>query len=272
MADAATYELSDRIATLTLNLPERRNALGDAMIEAVIAGLERFRDDDGARVLIVTGAGSSFCSGGDLKMIDRWQGADAEAGENRRFDPIAQRDRYRFGIQQIPLTFAKVEKPIIAAVNGPAIGAGCDLALMCDIRISGEKARFGETFCKVGLAPGDGGAYFLSRIVGIEKACELTFTGDIIDSAEALRIGMVSRVVPQNDLLAEVNKLAAKIAANPPLALRMAKFALYKGQHQTLPESLELMALMQSMLHGTEDHVEGVKAFLEKRPPVFTGR
>lgn len=270
MSDLALYRVDDGIATLTLNDPERRNALGDDMIAAVVAALERFRADEAAKVLIVTGAGKAFCSGGDLKMMERWR----DGGDTARpaFDPIAQRDRYRFGIQQIPLTFARIEKPVIAAVNGPAVGAGCDLALMADIRIASDRAKFGEIFSRLGLAPGDGGAYFLPRIVGVEKACELIFTGEIIDAAEAERIRMVSRIVPDADLMTAARALAVKIASGPLQAHRMAKFAIYRGLHQTLEESLQTMALMQSMLHGTKDHEEGVRAFLEKREPRFEGR
>lgn len=260
------YEKSGGIATLTLNQPERRNPLNDPMINDVVAALEDFRLDDESKVLIVTGTGKAFCSGGDLKMIENWREG------NGAFDPIAQRERYRRGIQRIPMLFSKIDKPVIAAVNGAAVGAGCDLALMADIRIASDQARFGESFCKVGLAPGDGGAFFLTRLVGLEKACELIFTGDIIDAQEALKIGMVSRVVPHGELMTAARTLAEKIAAGPTLALKMSKFAIYRSLHQNLDESLEMMALMQSMLHGTEDHREGVRAFIEKRAPVFKGK
>lgn len=276
MYENIRYELEQGVVTLTLNQPDRRNALGDAMIRDVVAALEQFRFDDEAKVLVLTGEGRAFCSGGDMKMIKKWgddgEQSRAEEAAVAAFDPIAQRERYRNGIQQIPLTFAKVEKPVIAAVNGAAVGAGCDLALMADIRIAGEHAKFGEIFCKVGLAPGDGGAYFLPRLVGIEKACELIFTGDIIDANEALRIGLVSRVVPGDELLSSALELARRMAQGPALALKMSKAAIYRGLHQTLDESLEMMALMQSMLHGTEDHREGVRAFMEKRAPVFGGK
>lgn len=273
MFEKIMYLVEDKVATLTLNQPDSRNSLSDDMIRDVVAGLEKFRLDEAANVLIITGAGKSFCSGGDLKMMNRWQKDDGTGEKNDdAFSPIRQRDRYREGIQRIPLTFAKIEKPIIAAVNGAAVGAGCDLALMADIRFAGEHAKFGEVFCKLGLAPGDGGAYFLPRLVGIEKACELIFTGDIIDAEEALKIGLVSRLVSGDSLMAEVRALALKMAAGPVLALKMAKFAIYRGLNQSLEESLQLMALMQSMLHGTEDHREGIRALAEKRTPTFLGR
>lgn len=271
MGSLTHYGVEAGVATLTLNDPDRRNALGDEMIEEVVGRLEDFRGDDAAAVLIVTGAGKAFCSGGDLKMMERWAGRD-KSDAPPPFDPIAQRDRYRFGIQQIPLTFRKIEKPVIAAINGPAVGAGNDLALMADIRIASDRAKFGEIFSKVGLAPGDGGAWFLTRIVGVEKACELIFTGDIIDAEEALRIGLVGRVVPADDLMKAAKELAGRIASGPVQAHKMAKFAIYRGLDQTLEESLQMMALMQSMLHGTKDHEEGVRAFLEKRAPEFKGR
>ncbi len=266
------YETGGGIATLTLNLPDRRNPLGEKMIGEILAGLERFNADDEARVLILTGEGKAFCSGGDLKMLEKWQEVNQPADGASSFDPIAQRERYRHGIQRLPRAFAALEKPVIAAVNGPAIGAGNDLCLMTDIRIASDRAKFAESFRNVGLAPGDGGAYLLTRLVGTQKACEMIFTGEAIDAQEALRIGLVSRVVPHEELMPTVRALAEKIAAGPLLALKMAKFAIYRGAHQTLDESLEMMALMQSMLHGTEDHAEGVRAFAEKRPPKFKGR
>ena len=271
MADCTIYETVDGITTLTLNQPERQNALGAEMAESIIASLERFRVDEEGKVLIITGAGKTFCAGGDVKKMGEGHSKD-DSSQNRRFDPIAVRERYREGIHRMPRTFAKIEKPIIAAVNGASVGAGFDLSLMSDIRIAGEHARFGAVFCRIGLAPGDGCAFFLTRIVGIEKACELIFTGDVIDAQEALRIGMVSRVVPNDTLMDEARALAARMAKGPTLALTMAKFAIYRGMDQTLDESLEMMALMQGMLHGTEDHREGVRAFIEKRPPKFTGR
>ena len=276
MFETILYEKKDHIATLTLNQPEKRNPLGGKSIDEFVSAMEEFHRDDDAKVLVLTGAGKSFCAGGDVKSMaqrdgsGKSSGADGESGSHS--DPFVQREHYRRGIQRIPRAFATLDKPVIAAINGAAVGAGCDLCLMSDIRIAGEHAKFGEIFCKVGLAPGDGGGYFLPRIVGIEKACELTFTGDIINAEEALRIGMVSRVVPNDELLPTTYELAGRIASGPTLALKMAKAAIYGGLNQTLDQHLDMMALMQAMLHGTEDHREGVRAFAEKRPPQFKGR
>ncbi len=165
-----------------------------------------------------------------------------------------------------------MEVPTIAAVNGPAIGAGCDLAAMCDMRIASEKAEFGETFLNVGLIPGDGGAYFLPRVVGMAKACELTFTGDVIDAAAALETGLVNYVVKHDLLMEKTIALAEKIASKPPGALRMAKKLLYMGQYETLPNVLEQSAAYQALCHHTEDHEEALNAMFEKRKPVFKGR
>jgi enoyl-CoA hydratase/carnithine racemase len=263
------YSKDNHVVTITLNRPEQRNALSNALIEELVAAVEEFRDDDDARVLVLTGAGRSFCAGGDIKMMEQWTGGGA--GKTSP-DPSVILALYRDGIQRIPILLESLDKPVLAAINGAAAGAGCDLALMADIRIASEEARFGEVFCKLGIAPGDGGCYFLPRIVGIEKACELIFTGDIIDAREALRIGMVSRVVPAAELLPETFKLAHRIANGAILAIRYSKQAIYRGLGESLKENLEFIALAQSHLHATDDHAEGMQAFLEKREPKFKGR
>jgi enoyl-CoA hydratase/carnithine racemase len=185
--------------------------------------------------------------------------------------PAQTRRNYKLGIQRIPLAFDRLEVPIIAAVNGPAIGAGCDLACMCDVRIAGAGARFAESFVKLGIIPGDGGAWLLPRVVGYSKACEMAFTGDMLGADEALACGLVSKVVPDADLLAEARKLAGRIAANPPHAVRMTKRLIREGQHVQLATLLELSAAMQSLAHATTDHKEAVAAFIEKRKPEFKG-
>jgi enoyl-CoA hydratase/carnithine racemase len=216
------------------------------------------------RVAILTGAGKAFSSGGDLQAM-----ADETAA--RAAAPVSTPAYYTRGIQRITLAFARLDVPVIAAVNGPAIGAGCDLACMCDIRIAGQSARFAESFVKVGIIPGDGGAWLLPRVVGFSKACEMTFTGDMLDAQAALACGLVSRVVEDAALLAAARDLAGRIAANPPHAVRMAKRLLQQGREMAQAPLLEMAAQMQALAHTTADHREAVTAFLEKRPPQFTG-
>lgn len=258
-------ERDGAIITLTLNAPERRNPITDLpMIEALLGALEAANSDIGVRAVILTGAGSAFSSGGDVKKM-------VPGGGLRDALPARTRINYKAGIQRLPLAFEALEVPIIAAVNGPAIGAGCDLACMCDLRIAGTSARFAESFVKVGLVPGDGGAWLLPRIVGFSKACEMALTGDMIDAAEALACGLVSRVVEDGELLAEAKALAARIAANPPHAVRMTKRLLRQASVSSLPQILEASAAMQALAHATADHEEAVAAFTQRRPAEFIG-
>jgi len=265
MTDAVLYGREGHVVVLTLNRPETRNAISDDdMIDGLVDAAARINGDDGVRAAILTGAGPAFCSGGNVKRM-------AEPGGLGDGPPAAIRATYRRGIQRIPRALYDLEVPLIAAVNGPAIGAGCDLACLCDIRIAAESARFAESFVRLGIIPGDGGAWLLPRIVGLSKACELTFTGDSIAAAEALACGLVSRVVPDDRLLDEARALAARIAANPPQALRLAKRLIREGQHTTLDTLLELSASMQALAHHTADHKEALAARRDKRPPTFTG-
>lgn len=266
MTDAVLEENADGIVTLILNRPEQRNPISDDdVLETLIATLARLDADNATRAIIITGAGSAFSSGGNLKKMG------ASGGLN---DPLPAQTRlnYRRGIQRLPLLIEAMEVPTIAAVNGPAVGAGCDLACMCDLRIAGESARFAESFVKVGIVPGDGGAWFLPRVVGFSKACEMALTGDAIDAREALACGLVSRVVPDADLLAEARALAARIAANPPHAVRMTRRLLRQGRNADLDSLLEMSAAMQALAHATDDHREAVAGLLERRAPRFTGR
>lgn len=250
------FEQSDGVATLTLNKPEERNALStQAQWDEVVAACERVARDQTIRALIVTGAGSAFCAGGNVKDMRDKKGI---AGGT----PYEIREGYRHGIQRIPLALYNLDVPTIAAVNGPAIGAGCDLACMCDIRIASTKAKFAESFVKLGIIPGDGGAWLLPRVIGMSKAAELTFTGDTIGAEEALAIGMVSRVVAPEELLKEAQALAARIAANPAPALRMAKRLMREGQHMRLDSLLEMSAAFQAIGHHTREHDQAIEAFL----------
>ena len=265
MSDKVLYEADGPIVTITLNDAGMRNPISELdMVNGIVSALERLNQDRSARVAILTGAGTAFSSGGDLrKMRDDF----ATRAEKPHLTPLY----YKHGIQRIPLAFEKLDVPIIAAVNGPAIGAGLDLACMCDMRIASESARFAESFVKVGIVPGDGGAWLLPRVVGYSKACEMAFTGDMLNAAEALACGLVSKVVPDEELMTAANALAERVAVNPPHAVRMAKRLLMEGRHTRLDTLLEMSAAMQALTHATADHREAVNAFLEKRKPVFKG-
>jgi enoyl-CoA hydratase/carnithine racemase len=265
MSDKVLYEQDGPIVTITLNDPKMRNPISElAMVDGIVEALERLNQDNTARVAILTGAGSAFSSGGDLTKMRADFAARAEK-------PYLTPKYYKFGIQRIPMAFEALDVPIIAAVNGPAIGAGLDLACMCDMRIAAESAKFAESFVKVGIVPGDGGAWLLPRVVGFSKACEMAFTGDMLDAQEALACGLVSRVVPEAELLTAAKALAQRIAVNPPHAVRMAKRLLMEGRHTRLDTLLEMSAAMQALTHATADHREAVNAFLEKRKPDFKG-
>ena len=265
MNELVLYERCGYIVTLTLNQPELRNPVSDDdMVDAILAALVRLERDPDARVAILTGAGSAFSSGGNLKKMASGDGLASAA-------PIQTRRNYLTGIQRLPRAFAALEVPIVAAVNGAAIGAGCDLACMCDIRVAGTSAKFAESFVKLGIIPGDGGAWLLPHVVGHAKAAEMALTGDMIDAAEALRIGLVSRVVPDDELMAAARAVAGRIAANPPQAVRMTKRLLWEARQASLETILQLSAAMQALAHTTDDNREAMAAFLEKRPPDFSG-
>ena len=252
-------EQAGAVVTLTLNAPDERNALSNqSQWDEIVAACERIARDQSVKVLILTGAGSAFCAGGNVKDMRDKKGI---AGGT----PYAISEGYRHGIQGIPLALYNLDVPTIAAVNGAAIGAGCDLACMCDIRIASSKAKFAESFVKLGIIPGDGGAWLLPRVVGMSKAAELTFTGDTIDADEAARIGLVSRVVAPEDLMKEAQALAARIAANPGPALRMAKRLMREGQHMRLDSLLEMSAAFQAIAHHTKEHDQALEAFLESQ-------
>ncbi|MCU0574382.1 MAG: crotonase/enoyl-CoA hydratase family protein [Syntrophobacteraceae bacterium] len=251
-------ERSGPIAILTLNRPDLRNALTDPdMIGEIEAACRMVQDDPSVSVLILTGAGSAFSAGGNVKDMLSKTGMFAGS-------PAQLRENYRQGIQRIPLALHRLDVPTIAAVNGPAIGAGCDLACMCDIRIASEKARFGETFVSVGLIPGDGGAFFLPRVLGFSKACELAFTARVIDAGEALRMGLVSEVTPPEQLMERAGELAREIAQQPGRILRLAKRLFHQAQGKSLEDVLELSAAYQALCHYTEEHDEAVGKLLKK--------
>jgi enoyl-CoA hydratase/carnithine racemase len=260
-----TLEKRGAIALLTLNRPEAMNALGQPgdgdQIAAVCAEVNA---DRSIRCAVLTGAGRNFSAGGDLKAM---QARSGDFGGSA----VDLRNGYRNNIHRIVRAVYGLEVPSIAAVNGAAIGLGCDVACMADMRIAADNAKFAVTFLKIGLIPGDGGAWLLPRTIGMSRACELLFTGDTIDAATAADWGLVNRVVPADQLMDEAMKTAEKIAQQPPHALRLAKSLLKQGQTVTYDTILELSAASQAIAHLTDDHMEGVTAMLEKRPPVFKG-
>ena len=265
MNEPIRLEQRGHVALLTLNRPDTRNALsGEAMFAAFEQTFAALNADLNVRVAILTGAGTAFCSGGNVAEMRDRTGMFGGSPEE-----IAQ--RYREGIQRIPRAFETLQVPIIAAVNGPAIGAGNDLACMCDLRIASTTARFAESFVKVGIIPGDGGCWLLPRVIGHARAAEMALTGDAIDAEEALRFGLVSRVVAPEALLDEAFRLAGRIAANPPQVLRWTRQLLQQARTGTLDEALNAAGRLQGQAHHTADHAEAVAAFFEKRAPRFTG-
>jgi len=256
------YDTMDTIVTLTLNRPDRLNALGDTLREELCDALVRASDDPAARVIVITGAGRGFCAGGDMKAAHEVQEGVRERALLDRVAPI--RDKVVLAMRDAP-------KPIIAAVNGPAAGAGMNLALACDLRLASTAARFGQTFVKRGLHVDWGGTYFLPRLVGMAKACELIFTGEMISAEEAYTLGLLNQLVPPEQLMPATYALAQKIAAGPPIAIRLAKRALYHNQDVALRSALEFETFAQNVCRETEDAREGIRAFVEKRPPQFQG-
>jgi enoyl-CoA hydratase/carnithine racemase len=259
-------EKRGHVAILTLNRPDSMNALGAPGDGDEVARVcEEVNADRDIRCVILTGAGRAFSAGGDVKAMKTRTGAFGGSG-------VAIRDGYRLNIHRIVKAIYNLEVPSIAAVNGPAIGLGCDVACMTDIRIAADTAKFGVTFLKLGIIPGDGGAWLLPRTIGMSRACQLLFTGDIIDAATAADWGLVSKAVPADTLMDEAMALALRIAAQPPHALRMAKTLLKQGQTASYDTIMEMSAMAQALSHLTEDHMEGVDALLEKRPADFKGK
>jgi enoyl-CoA hydratase/carnithine racemase len=273
-AEHLLFEVQDHIATITLNRPEALNAFSVPMMRSWVQALEACRDREDVRVVVLTGAGRAFCAGGDVRAMREGRGF-LELGDEELdtySTGLARKNSLWKLIQRIPLTLEQVDKPVIAAINGDAIGAGLDMALMCDMRVAGDRARFSEGYVRLGIVPGDGGAYFLPRLVGMAKALELLLTGDMFDAGEAARIGLVNKVVPQEQVLDEAYKLARKIAAQPPIAVQLIKRAAYQSATTDLRTALDLVSSHMAVVTETEDHIEAVKALLEKRPGVYKGK
>lgn len=264
MSQPVILRIEGAIAFLTLNRPDTRNALSADVVDAIEAACTALNRDISVACVVLTGAGPHFSSGGNVKeMYDRsgmFGGSSAE-----------MEHAYRHGIQRIPKALYALEVPIVAAINGAAIGAGLDLSLMCDIRIAATNAVFAESFLRLGLISGDGGSWFLPRIIGMARAVEMTLTGDTIAVDIAAEWGLVSRVVELDDLLPAATQIAQKIAAHPHHSTRLAKRLLRDSQQLSLAAALDKAAAMQSIVQHTKDQREAVAAFIEKRQPNFTG-
>jgi len=254
--------IEDGVATLTFNRPERMNALSTPIMEGLLHGLPRLAGDPGVRVIVLTGAGRAFCAGGDVKSM-------AEGGEERSAAEATARLRSRMEVSRI---LHELPKPAIAMINGPAAGAGLAFALACDLRIASASARLVTAFVKVGFSGDFGGSFFLTRLVGTAKARELYFTGRPVDAQEALSLGLVNRVVPDDQLADATMELARSLAQGPQIALSLMKRNLNCAESSGLAELLDLEAANQVLTGRTEDHREAAKAFVEKRAPMFIGR
>jgi enoyl-CoA hydratase/carnithine racemase len=250
------------VATIKLNRPDKLNAFGGPMREEVIDALDTVGRDERVRAVIVTGEGRGFSAGGDIQNLKQLRDSKDEKGVRGL---LAQGQRITRTIRSLP-------KPVIAAVNGACAGAGLSFALACDIRIASDAAKFGPTFARIGLHPDWGGSWFLPKLVGTANACELVFTGAMISAHEAERIGLVNRVVAHDQLQPFVNDLAGKIAKNPPGVLRLAKESIYCSMTSDLETAFTRESDVQMECFNSEDFLEGLTAFLEKRQPEFKGR
>jgi 2-(1,2-epoxy-1,2-dihydrophenyl)acetyl-CoA isomerase len=261
------YEKSDGIATITLNRPERMNAFTAQMIDEWYAALLDAHGDPETKAVILTGSGRGFCAGADV-------GGKGPLGglQDQKRTPVENRNFLRDGVQRIPRLAALMEKPYIAAVNGAAVGAGMDMASMCDMRFAGESARFGMTYVRMGIIPGDGGAYYLPRIVGTARALDLIWTGRLFGAEEALAMGYVSAVVPDGGLLDYTRGYVAKLVSGPSVAIQLAKRLVYRSLQTDVDAALDLASQAMFVAQSTEDAIEGPRSFAEKREPEFKGR
>lgn len=261
MTSKLLTEIVNKVQIITLNRPEKKNAFDKEMIDAWVAALEEAKYNDNVNAVIVTGAGDAFCSGGDVSSM-----------RGGKPTPLESKNVLWENIHRVPLTLKTMDKPYIAAINGVAVGAGLDMALMADFRVMADTAKVNEGYVKVGLIPGDGGSYFLPRLVGQSKAYELLWTGDFIDAQEALRIGLVNHVYPRESFMEKTLELVERIAAGPQVAIRMVKRSVRQSPDLELETALDMISSHMAIIKETEDHKEGVAAFLEKRKPSFKGK
>lgn len=248
-------EFKDNILTITLDRPDASNAWTSDMINTFVQEIELADTDNKVRVIIITGAGKHFCAGGDVKQMKNKEGMFEGESNNLR-------ELYHRGIQKIPRVFHGLNTPVIAAINGAAIGAGLDLACMCDIRIANTHAKFGETFSNLGLIPGDGGSYFLQRVIGFAKAMELSLTAEVFNAQKALSIGLVSHV--GKDFLEESYRIATAISKKPPIATQMLKRSITNAYNSDLFSHLNLLSAYQGITQRTDDHFKAIEGLLDK--------
>lgn len=255
------YEQKERVTWITLNRPERYNSFGGMMRQELVDALKNAANDELSRVVVITGAGKAFCTGGDVKEF--------VSGETKALSRTVSAKRH--AMCEAVLTINQMEKPVMAAVNGAAAGGGCNLALACDIRIASEQASFGQVFTRRGVHPDWGGIYFLPRLVGYAKAAEMIFSGEVVDAEKALVYGMVNKVVPHEDLLSVTDEMATRIAENAPIPIALAKRGLQNFQKWDLAQALDYESYALEVCMKSGDFMEGFNAFLEKRKPVFSG-
>jgi len=255
-------EFKNNCVWINLNRPEASNAYSNGMIQALVEVLKYADFDTGVRVIVITGSGKNFCAGGDIKAMKGKTGMFA--GESNQL-----REAYQAGIQQIPLTISNLKTPIVAMVNGAAVGAGCDLAAMCDLRIASDEASFAETFAKVGLVPGDGGAFFITRLIGFGKAMEMFLTCKIFSASEALKMGLVNQVVLPHELKTKTEELVEQLRSLPPIALQMTKKSISHAYQNDLHSHLELMAAYQGITQRSSDHFKALDGMVDKKKPEF---
>jgi enoyl-CoA hydratase/carnithine racemase len=255
-------DVVNRVALVTLNRHEHRNAFTLGMIDDWARALATLQDDPAVHVIVVTGAGDAFCAGGDFSMLV----------DGLRKDSVERKNELWNKIHKVAFEMERMDKPVIAAINGAAVGAGLDMALLCDLRFMSDTARLSTGYVKLGLFPGDGATFLLPRVVGLSKALELLWTGDSLDAQEALRIGLVNRVYAASALLDETMRFAQRLAEGPMLAIRMMKRSVYQSRHLDMRTAFDMISSHFSVIRDTDDHREGLAAALERRQPRFKGR
>lgn len=262
MAPPLLLDIENKIATITLNRPDQFNSLSPEMMDLWVDALEACRTDDDVHVIIVTGAGKGFCSGGDVGRL----------GETTGESPADIKKAFWEGLHRIPKKMAEIDKPVIAAVNGHAFGAGVDAALHCDIRFAAETAKFQITYTMFGLVPGNGGTYYLPRLVGESKALELFWSADLFTAAEALEWGVVNKVFPRDELMERTVEWARKVTERAPLPVRLIKRMVKQGMRMDFTTNLDMISSHMIITRSSEDHKEGIAAYQEGRPPKFKNR